>query len=62
MARTHRKKDVLAAVVIIGTALIYWMNRRSPEITFDSRESEQAQPTMGSDERVTTLPGLRRSE
>ena len=62
MARTHRKKDILAAVIIIGTALIYWMNRRSPDITFDSRESGQAQPALRSGERVESLPGLRRSE
>lgn len=62
MARRTRRKDVLAALIILGASLVYWMNRASPGITFDDRASDSpAQPATPTD-RVTALPGLRRDE
>ena len=57
MARTHRRKDLVAAMLIIGAALVYWMSRRSPEITFDDSDTP-SKPRV----RATTLPGLNRTE
>ena len=62
MARSHRRKDVFAAVLIIGAALIYWMNRRSPVITFDDRDTPTTNGTRQAEPEFTTLPGLNRAE
>lgn len=62
MARRHGRKDLLAALLIIGTALVYWMSRNTPDITFDDRSEAAPKPAQPSGERVGTLPGLRRAE
>ena len=62
MARTHRRKDLVAAMLIIGAALVYWMSRRSPEITFDDSDTPNEPRVRAVDPRATTLPGLNRTE
>ncbi|MFI4871378.1 MAG: hypothetical protein ACIARQ_06165 [Phycisphaerales bacterium JB061] len=62
MARTHRRKDVFAAVLIIGAALVYWMNRRTPDHAFDDRDTPAASEPRRSAPEVSDLPGLRRTE
>ena len=62
MARSHRRKDVLAAMLIIGSALVYWMSRRTPEITFDDRDAPAARGPRSVDPKASNLPGLNRAE
>lgn len=49
-------------MLIIGAALVYWMSRRSPQITFDASDSEREPRARAVDPRATTLPGLNRTE
>lgn len=62
MARQHRRRDVLAAAVIVGVALVYWMKRGGPGISFDDREAPQVRAASVPSESVGDLPGLRRGE
>lgn len=56
MSRSQRRKDVIAAVIIVGTAIIYWTSGSRPDVEDELRRNQGAsqRPVVGTD-----LPGLR---
>ncbi|GAB5495419.1 MAG: hypothetical protein Phyf2KO_04990 [Phycisphaerales bacterium] len=58
MSRNQRRKDVVAAVLIIGTAILYWTSGGRDDIP-GVQPADRSKPATG--ERpliVTELPGL----
>jgi len=58
MPKAHRRKDVIAAVVIIGTAILYWTSGEGPDIVLDEHQPSQAGGSAERPARVTELPGF----
>lgn len=56
MSKAQRRKDVVAAVVIIGTAILYWTsgNRAVPTVEEHRERGTTNRPSVQTD-----LPGLR---
>jgi hypothetical protein len=59
MTKAQRRKDVIAVVLIVGTAILYWTSGSRQDIELgDHRDSGSSQrPSVATD-----LPGLRQTD
>ncbi|PHQ79416.1 MAG: hypothetical protein COB69_08045 [Phycisphaera sp.] len=60
MPKAHRRKDVIAAVIIIGTAILYWTSGEGPGIVLDDHQPDRTGDSVDRPDRVTELPGFGR--
>ncbi|RNC81636.1 MAG: hypothetical protein ED559_07560 [Phycisphaera sp.] len=58
MSRTQRRKDVVAAVLIIGTAILYWTSGGRDDIPGAQPPERQEPSSDDRPARVTELPGF----
>ena len=56
MTRSQRRKDVIAAVVIVGTAILYWTSGGRPDMVLDEHRASGDRSERPS--KVSELPGI----